>query len=99
MSNWLQKFIAPSAIRKNVPARVAGAKPPVPVLSALRNLELTKGLPPATIVYGSAAGAFFAFALYLLVGGYWIDGALTMLPAACFVGFAVHLMKHGQPRR
>jgi hypothetical protein len=78
---------------------MSDAKTPAPIVASLRNLELTKGLPPASIVYGSAAGAFIAFALYLFFGRHWLDGFLTLLPAACFIGFAVHLMKHGQPRR
>lgn len=102
MSNWLQKFITPEdrqAAKRNLPAKMSDAKPPATVMTTLRNLELTKGLPPASIVYGSASGAFIAFALYLFIGRHWLDGFLTLLPAACFIGFAIHLMKHGQPRR
>ena len=96
MSNWLQKFVAPPATKSGLPVKqVLGS---VPVLTTLRNLELTKGLPPASIVYGTAAGAFVAFALYLMVERYWVEGLLTLLPAGCFVGFAVHLLKHGQTR-
>lgn len=97
MKKWLQKIINPStalALKRNLPAKTQSGKPPV--LTTLRNLELTKGLPPATIVYGVAAGALFAFAFYLLATGAWVNGLLTMLPAGCFLGFAVHLLKHGQ---
>jgi hypothetical protein len=97
MKNWLQKSVSPpakTAQKSNVPAKVR------PVLSSalttLGKLELTKGLPPATIVYGVAAGALFALAFYFLARGFWVNGLLTMLPAGCFLGFAVHLLKHGQ---
>lgn len=60
-----------------------------------RKLELTKGLPPATIVYGCASGVLFALALYFLVTGHWVNGLLTILPAACFLGYALLFMKQG----
>ena len=84
MNNWLQKFIAPQATKQNLPVKTSGAKPPVPLTTTLRNLELTKGLPPASIVYGSAAGAFIAFSFYLFVGRHWVDGLLTLLPAVLY---------------
>ena len=92
MSNWLEKVLPGKTGSSNLPAKAALSSS----LDTIRKLELTKGLPPATIVYGIAAGAFFAFALYLLVHGHWLDGFLTMLPGGCFVGFAVHLLKHSQ---
>ena len=64
-------------------------------LTNFRKLELTKGLPPATIVYGSASGVLFALSLYFLVTGHWVNGLLTMLPAACFLGYALLFMKQG----
>jgi hypothetical protein len=85
--------------QRNLPAKASSAKPPVPVMTALRNLELTKGLPPASIVYGSAAGAFTAFSLYLFVERHWVEGFLTLLPGAIFLGFAVHIMNHTHPPR
>jgi len=84
------------AVRVSLPAKIRRGLPAA--VNAVRQLELTKGLPPATIVYGVAAGAFFSFALYLLVHMHWIDGLLTMLPAACFAGFAVHILKYAEPR-
>jgi hypothetical protein len=98
MSNWLQKIVpslpAKQEIRRNLPAKLQqGSRS---MLATLRKLEMTKGLPPATIVYGGAAGSLFAIAFYFLVTGAWVNGLLTLLPAACFLGFAMHLLKHGQ---
>jgi hypothetical protein len=95
-------------VKKKLPAKVklpakstapAILQQSLPTLDRLRTLELTKGLPNATIIYGIASGALFAFALYLLVAVSWVDGLLTLFPAAIFLGFAVHLMKYGQPKR
>jgi len=99
MKKWLDKIIpaAPAvAPKRNLPVKTAAQPARVPVVANLKNLELTKGLPPATVVYGMAAGALFALALYFMFSGHWLNGFLTMLPAGCFLGFAVHLMKHGQ---
>lgn len=62
-------------------------------------LQASQRLPPAAIVYGVAAGAFFAFSLFLLVGHHWIDGLLTMVPGGLFTAFAVHLVRYSEPRR
>jgi hypothetical protein len=100
MSNWLQKITRkqPAHLAKrNVSTHVKRGVPSVQV--AWRKLELTKGLPNASIVYGAAAGAFFVFAIYLLFRKHWLDGLLTLLPAACFLGFAMHILKYGQPKR
>ncbi len=66
------------------------------MVDALRKLELTKGLPPATIIYGAASGMLFAIAFCFLITGHWLNGTLVLLPAGCFLGFAIHLLKHGQ---
>jgi hypothetical protein len=95
MSNWLQKILPPAAApaaKPNLAAKLQKAY--LPVLAKLRKMELTKGLPPAAIVYGMAAGALFALALYFLFDGLWVNGLLTLLPAACFLAYAMHFIKH-----
>jgi hypothetical protein len=79
----------PTFVKQSVPA----------IQNTWRQLELTKGLPNATIIYGGGAGALFAAALYLLAKKHWMDGLLTMLPATALLGLALHLLKHGQPKR
>lgn len=101
MSNWLQKFLSPPSAPKtksNLPAEASQAKPPSTIVKNTPH-DPAGNLPPAAIVYGVAAGAFFAFAIYLMIAGHWVDGALTLLPAAGFVGFAMHMIKDAQPRR
>lgn len=100
MSKDLQKTKIPlvaQPVNQTVPAKLQQTSSQA--LSTLRKMELTKGLPPATIVYGTAAGAFVTFALFLLLSGHWVEGLLTLLPAGCFVGFAVHFLKHAAPPR
>jgi hypothetical protein len=96
MGTWLKKILSPPAtvVRSNLPVRVQQKLPGI--IRAAGNLELTKGLPRATIVYAIGSAAMFAFALYLIVAVSWVDGVLTMLPAAVLFGFAAHFLKHGQ---
>jgi hypothetical protein len=96
MSNWLHKILPSDTTdiaKRNLPARLQKAS--LPVLAKLREMELTKGLPPAAIIYGMAAGALFALALYFLFAGLWVNGLLTLLPAGCFLAYAMHFIKHG----
>ncbi len=99
MSNWLQRIASVPAkvVKTNLPAAVKASLPQN--YAAPQQPQVNNSLPPACVVYGAAAGAFVAFAIYLLISHHWIEGILTFLPAACFVGFAVHILKHSQPRR
>lgn len=107
MSSWLEKLLSPATAKKsagtkpktNLPAKMSNTTLPSTILTNLNKLELTKGLPPAAIIYGSASGAFFAFALILFITGHWADGLITLLPTACFMGFAHHIAKHTHPKR
>jgi hypothetical protein len=86
MSNWLQKIIPPTTQRRNLPSQMrrppGGPTPP-------------GGLPNASIIYGMAAAGLFVIAFYyLFFGNEWIKGLLVLLPAGCFLGFALHFVKH-----
>ena len=85
--------------KSNLPVKLSDVQLPTTLLANIKKLELTKGMPPATIIYGTAAGAFLAFAIVLFFGRHWMDGLLTLLPAGVFLGFASHIMKHHDPRR
>ncbi len=50
-------------------------------------------LPSASVIYGVAASGLFVIALYFLLTGRWFTGALVLLPASCFLGFALHFLK------
>ena len=96
MKNWLQKKPSKPAAKTGRTLPMTRAEGQVPATGVRPQPKI---LPPATIVYGVAAGAFFAFTFLLFYGHHWLDGALTFIPGLIFVGFATHLMKHGQPKR
>ena len=89
MANWLEKIMS-SGMQKpggrNLPAqRRQGA------LSTSSRGMVPNTLPNASIIYGVAASALFVIGLYFLLFGHrWIAGLLVMLPAGCFLGFALH---------
>jgi hypothetical protein len=63
------------------------------VPTSLRNVELIRGLPNATIIYAAGAGILFAMSFYHLTKGHWLSALLILLPAACLVGYAVFYLK------
>ncbi len=92
MAGWLEKILpqAPPAVKGNtLPVkRVEGQITPListPVPHAT--------LPAASVVYGIAASGLFVVALYFLLTGRWFTGGLVLLPAVCFLGFAVQFLK------
>ena len=91
MVNWLEKIIppAPSARGRNLPANVRPGRPPAPMAQAPHGQ-----LPNASLIYGLAASALFAIALVFLLRGHWFTALLVLLPAAGFLGFALHFVKH-----
>lgn len=56
-------------------------------------------LPNASVVYGVGASILFVLALAILFNGLWLTALLVMLPAACFLGFAIHFIKLDSPDR
>ncbi len=92
MANWLQRVLTPSP--------VGTKKAPLPVKRTQGQLALPNHpapthavLPAASVIYGVAASGFFVIAVYFVLTGRWFTGALVLLPAACFLGFALHLIK------
>jgi len=93
MANWLVKILPPEAVRRlqgrNLPTNI---RPGTPMA---RPGSPPAILPNASIVYGIAASALFIIALYFMFfRGAWITGFLVLLPAAGFLGFALHFIKH-----
>jgi hypothetical protein len=94
VANWLQKFINPAPLApkgntllvKRQEGQVAIPTQPT-VAPAV--------LPPASVIYGIAASGLFVIALYFLLTGRWFTGALILLPASCFLGFALHFLRIG----
>ncbi len=99
MAGWLQKFLSSS------PGKTGAAlvkKTQLPAKGGARSMiqyqtqDPPAGhavLPPASIVYGAAAGVLVAAAIALMIAGSWISGLLVLLPAACFVGYALHFIR------
>lgn len=85
--------------QNTLPIKLSDLPPPSTILNHLQKLEITKGMPPAAIIYGAAGGAFFAFGLILFINRHWGDGFLTLLPAGIFTALAALFMKHQPPRR
>jgi hypothetical protein len=100
MANWLDR-IAPKKLpvptRVNLPARTNKGSGNNLLPTAPQNVftEINK-LPNASIVYAVAASALFVIALFFLFSGRWLNSFLVLLPAVCFLGFALHFMKHPQ---
>jgi hypothetical protein len=92
MPNWLQKIssgVTDTAKKQNLPAILrAGA------VSTARKAEAVKKLPNASIIYGIAAGVLGVVGIYFLFTGRWFTGCMVLFLAACFLGFALHFIKH-----
>lgn len=54
-------------------------------------------LPNASVVYGVGASVLFVLAFAILFNGLWLTSLLVMLPALCFLGFAVHYIRMDSP--
>lgn len=91
MSKWLAKILPSSSGQsgRNLPVRARSGPPSAP---KPRNPQ--DKLPNASVVYGMAASALFVVAVYFLFTGMWFTGMLVLLPAACFLGFALHFLRH-----
>ncbi len=94
MTNWLQKIIS-------TPLKVASSKSRLPAKTGQNRNAVQVGgvnkkaaLPNASIIYGIAASVLFVIAVFSFLSGAWITGLLIFLPLGCFVGFAVHFIKH-----
>ena len=97
MKNPLSKGATPTSPAKtggNLPTAKTQGQVPMAGTS-----QPPKVLPNAAIVYGAAGGAFFTFSVLLVFGKHWLDGLLTFVPGLIFIGFALHIIKYGQPRK
>ena len=92
MTNWLQKFLSPQnpTRRSNLPMQVA-QRMMVPRTGQQGGKQT---LPNASIIYAVAASVLVVAALFLLFSGAWFSALLVLLPAICFLGFAVHFIRH-----
>ena len=93
MANWLQKFMGSTAAADKKPNLPTVTKQSLPMMRP-GNVTRPDSLPPASIIYGIAAGALIAVAICFLLAGSWFKGLLVLLPAACFLGFSVYFLKN-----
>lgn len=93
MSNWLNRLLSPpdKGKSRNLPSLNLARELLPSQLGAGRPSEK---LPQASLMYGIAAGGLLAIALYFLFTGSWITGILLLLPAACFLGYALYFIKY-----
>ncbi len=92
MANWLQKILLPAPPapkNRNLPMNVPTGQLPVMPRAAAPQDQL----PIASVIYGMAASGLFVLALYFLLTGLWFTGLLVLLPAGCFLGFALFFIK------
>ncbi|MFY9288026.1 MAG: hypothetical protein WAO98_05945 [Alphaproteobacteria bacterium] len=91
MANWLQKIIlpVPSGQKNQTLPTVLKSRP----IASPQQQTAPDKLPGASIIYGMAASALFVVALYFLLSGLWFTGFLVLLPAGCFLGFALYFLK------
>lgn len=91
MTNWLQKIMLPQ--KPN--GRALAERRPGSLQASSRGAP--PALPNASVIYGIAASALFVIGFYFLLFEHrWVAGLLVMLPAGCFLGFALHFMKHSR---
>lgn len=50
-------------------------------------------LSNASMVYGIGASALIVISLFFFIAGMWGRAFMILLPALCFLGFALHFMK------
>ncbi len=88
---------------RNLPVAASRASTPVnpnatppQIVRLLGQKVSSSNLPNATIIYGMAASGLLVAALFLLFSGNWLTSFLVMLLAICFLGFALHFMRHPQ---
>jgi hypothetical protein len=93
MAKWLQVlgFSAPVVTKPDARLPVKTASTALPPM--LPSAVAANGLPAPSVIYGIAASILFVIAIYFLFTGLWFTGFLTLLPAACFLGFALHFLK------
>jgi hypothetical protein len=98
MANWLQKLLAPvpPSVKGNLPVtRSSMMQNKLQKMVAIATqVRPSKSLPNAAVVYGIAAAVFLVASLALIISGAWLSGLLVLLPMSCFVGFALHFIKH-----
>jgi len=94
MANWLQKIRLPVPVAQksqNLPVVAKTGSLPMQAESRAPQDKLSN----ASVVYGMAASALCVVALYFFFIGLWFTGVLVLLPACCFLGFALHFLKAG----
>jgi hypothetical protein len=94
MVDWLQKIITSVSgvpqLRTGLPVKTNPNRLPTRGMP----LKNKKALPNAAVIYGTAASVLFMVSLFSIISGSWVSGLLVLLPAAGFLGFAMHFIKH-----
>jgi len=97
MANWLTRILPPSQTGRGIgssSSMVPTKFRPQALVVKGANQKRNEQLPNATIVYGVAASALIVIALCFFMKSVWVTGFLVLLPAACFLGFALYFLKH-----
>ena len=102
MPDWLTKFLQPNAPKTTASKRqvVAAKSNALPAKSGnaspVRNYVPAEPaqLPNASIIYGIAASILLVIAILFLFRGMWGTFLVVLLPAFCFLGLAIHFLKH-----
>jgi hypothetical protein len=90
MANWLQKFMPPAATGERIRNALVPVKSGQLVKPGMA--AAPENLPNASVIYGVAASVLIVVAVYFLFTGLWFTAFLVLLPAACFLGFALHFL-------
>lgn len=96
MASWLEKILPtapPVPIKTNVPVVQEKTAIALPAQPLAQTTPHAATLPAASVVYAVAASALFVISIYFLLTGRWFTGGLVLLPATCFLGFALHFLK------
>jgi len=92
MANWLEKFAAPRSVKAQT-SQVPVLRQQGQVAPSNNPRQELDTLPNASVIYGIAASVLSVLAVFLMFSGRWFTGFLVLLPAVCFLGFAIQFLR------
>ena len=95
MANWLTRILqTDKGAKPGAPQRLPAKVNPNPLVGRAYPPTEPARLPNASVIYGIAASILFVFVLLYFFRGMWFTAFLLLLPAVCFLGFALHFLKN-----
>lgn len=64
------------------------------LLEPFKGVDGDEDLPRASLIYGSACAFLLAVAVFFVFSGHILKGAILLMPALGFLGFALYFMRY-----